>query len=132
LRRLAAIDVGTNTIRMLVADRIGKRNVTVLRRRHIVGLGRRLRDTGRIGDAEFAAAIAVLRGYRREMKRAGVDAYRACGTACLREASNRSAFLEASSDEGVDVEVIRPGEEARLAWEGIRAAVAGRDRKSVV
>jgi len=126
LRRLAAIDIGTNTIRMLVADRVGRRTVPVLRRRHIVGLGRRLRETGRIGDAEFAAAVEVLRGYRREMERAGVAAYRACGTACLREADNRAAFLEASSDEGIDVEVIRPGEEARLTWEGIRWAVAGR------
>ena len=126
MRRLAAIDIGTNTIRMLVADRVGKRTVPVLRRRHIVGLGRRLRETGRIGAAEFAAAIGVLRGYRREMDQAGVAAYRACGTACLREAGNRAAFLDASSDEGIDVEVIRPGEEARLTWEGIRAAVAGR------
>ena len=124
--RLAAIDVGTNTIRMLVAERVGRRTVPVARRRHIVGLGRRLRDTGRLGDAEFEAAIGVLRGFRREMERMGVAGYRACGTACLREADNRAAFLEAALDEGIDVEVISPGEEARLTWRGIRAAVSGR------
>jgi len=47
LRRLAAIDIGTNTIRMLVAEaQGGRRAVPVVRRRAIVGLGRRLRDTG--------------------------------------------------------------------------------------
>lgn len=111
---------------MIVAERTGRRTVPVVRRRHIVGLGRRLRDTGRIGEAEFASAIGVLRGFRREMERTGVAGYRACGTACLREADNRAAFLDAALDEGIDVEVIRPAEEARLTWEGIRAAVAGR------
>jgi exopolyphosphatase/guanosine-5'-triphosphate,3'-diphosphate pyrophosphatase len=52
--------------------------------------------------------------------------YRACGTACLREAENRVAFLEAAAGEGIDVDVIEPAEEARLTWEGIRWAVAGR------
>ncbi len=126
MRRLAAIDIGTNTIRMLVAERRGRRDVSVARRRSIVGLGRRLRETGRIGDAEFAAGLRVLREFRLDMRRRGVAAYRACGTACLREAENRAAFLEAAAGEGIDVEVIDTAEEARLTWEGIRGAVAGR------
>ena len=127
MRRLAAIDIGTNTIRMLVAEaRGGRRAVPVARRRSIVGLGRRLRETGRIGEAEFAAGIRVLREFRREMGRGGVAAYRACGTACLREAGNRDAFLEAAADEGIDIEVIGPAEEAHLTWEGIRWAVSAR------
>ena len=60
------------------------------------------------------------------MGRGGVAAYRACGTACLREAENRAVFLEAAAGEGIDIEVIGPAEEARLAWEGIRWAVAVR------
>ena len=116
MRRLAAIDIGTNTIRMLVAEaQGGRRIVPVARRRAIVGLGRRLRESGRIGEEEFAAALRVLREFRREMGRAGVVAYRACGTACLREAGNRAAFLEAAAAEGIDIEVVGPAEEARLA-----------------
>ena len=126
MRRLAAIDIGTNTIRMLVADHGGRRTVAVARRRAIVGLGRRLRETGRIGEEEFDAGLRVLREFRREMKRGGVASYRACGTACLREAENRADFLDAAAGEGIDVEVIGPAEEARLTWEGIRRAVAGR------
>ena len=126
MHRLAAIDIGTNTIRMLVAERGGKRIVAVARRRAIVGLGRRLRETGRIGEAEFDAGLRILREFRREMDRGGVSAYRACGTACLREAENRADFLEAAAGAGIDVEVIGPAEEARLTWGGIRRAVAGR------
>ncbi|MFA6146710.1 MAG: hypothetical protein WC899_00685 [bacterium] len=124
--RLAAIDIGTNTIRMLVAERSGRRTVPVSRRRSIVGLGRRLRETGRIGEAEFEEGIRVLRAFRREMGRTRIASYRACGTACLRDAENRDAFLEAAAGEGIDIEVIDPAEEARLAWDGIRQAVAGR------
>ncbi|HEY6096510.1 MAG TPA: hypothetical protein VIU83_00540, partial [Candidatus Deferrimicrobium sp.] len=104
----------------------GGRTVAVARRRSIVGLGRTLRETGRIGAAEFAASLGVLREFRREMKRGKVAAYRACGTACLREAENAAGFLEAAAGEGIDIEVIRPSEEARLTWEGIRQAVGGR------
>ena len=71
LRRLAAIDIGTNTIRCSSRERGGKRTVPVARRRSIVGLGRCLRETGRIGEAEFAAGLRVLREYRREMGRGG-------------------------------------------------------------
>lgn len=126
MRREAAIDVGTNTIRMLVAERGGRRPVPVARMRSIVGLGRLLRETGRIGKTEFAAGVRVLREFRREMGRAGVASYRACGTACLRSAENSADFLEAASAAGIDIEVIGPAEEARLAWEGIGQAVAGR------
>jgi exopolyphosphatase/guanosine-5'-triphosphate,3'-diphosphate pyrophosphatase len=127
LRRLAAIDIGTNTIRMLVAEtRGGKRIVPVARRRAIVGLGRTLRDTGRIGEAEFAAGLRILREFRREIGRGAVAAYRACGTACLREAGNAADFLEAAAAAGIDIEAIGPTEEARLTWEGIRQAVGGR------
>ena len=126
MRRLAAIDVGTNTIRMLVAEPGVRRTVPVARRRSIVGLGRRLRETGRIGEAEFEAGLRVLREFRRELERTGVVAYRACGTACLREAENRAAFVEAAAGEGIDLEVIGPAEEARLTWEGIRVEIAGR------
>ncbi len=121
---LAAIDIGTNTIRMLVADRDGKGALPVARLRAIVGMGRKLRETGEIGTEEFVASLNVLRRFRREMDRLGVARYRACGTACLRAASNRVAFLEAAGKEGVAVEVIGPAEEARLAWEGIRKGVA--------
>lgn len=126
LHRLASIDIGTNTIRMLVAESDGRRNVPVGRRRSIVGLGRDLRVTGRIGKAEFDSGLRVLREFRREMDHGQVVAYRACGTACLRDAENRTDFLEAAARAGIDIDVIGPDEEARLTWDGIRKAVAGR------
>jgi len=124
--RLAAIDIGTNTARMLVADLSGKRLRPVERFQFILGMGRHLRDTGKIGDKEFRNSIEVLRIFRREMGRLHVESYRACGTACLREAGNRDLFLAAAEKEGIGIDVIEPSEEGRLVWDGIRDSLAGR------
>ncbi|MCL5884452.1 MAG: hypothetical protein M1377_03760 [Deltaproteobacteria bacterium] len=117
---LAAIDVGTNTVRMLVAAREGLRLHPVLRMRRITGLGRELRETGAIGRRESGATLSALRAFHREMRRLGVSRFRACGTAALREASNRGEFLSAARGEGIPVEVITGREEARRTWQGIR------------
>lgn len=116
---VAAIDVGTNTVRMLIAAREGRAFRSVVRRQRITGLGRGMRESGGIGDAGFQNSIRALRAFRREMDALGVVRYRACGTAALREAANRSAFLAASAQEGVAVDVISSREEAARTWAGL-------------
>ncbi len=115
---LAAIDVGSNTLRMMAAHRKGPSLRPVARMRRITGMGRSLRATGAVGEPEFGESIAALREFRREMDRLGVVQYRACGTAALREASNRDRFLQAAEAEGIRIEVIPSEEEARLTWAG--------------
>lgn len=116
---LAAVDVGTNTVRMLVATRDRGRLRPLLRMRRITGMGRDLRETGAIGARELRDSIATLRAFRREIVRLGVDRVRACGTAVLREASNRDVFLAEAAASGIPVQVISPDEEARLTWSGV-------------
>ena len=122
--RLAAIDIGTNTIRMMVAERNGKTIRPLARYTRIIGLGRYLRDTGNIGEQELKEAVKTLRQFRREMDLLGVDSYRSCGTACLREAANREHFLSAAQKVGVVTETISPAEESRLVWEGTRRTLS--------
>jgi exopolyphosphatase/guanosine-5'-triphosphate,3'-diphosphate pyrophosphatase len=126
MRPLAAIDVGTNTVRMLVAVKEGKRLRAVLRRRRITGLGKSLRTTGEIGEREFRDSLEVLKDFRREMNALGVSRYRACGTAALREATNRNAFLTNAARAGISMDIIPAGEEARLTWEGAAGRLRGR------
>lgn len=122
---LAAIDIGTNTIRMLVAGRIGGALRPVDRMRRITGMGKELRATGGIGEPELRESVLALKEFRGRMDALGVSRYRACGTAGLREAANRAAFLEAAKAVGVKVEVITAGEEARRTWQGIRGRLRG-------
>ena len=84
-RTLAAIDVGTNTLRMLVGSVEGRSIRPDRRMRRITGMGKALRESGRIGEQEFRASLEALREFREEMDRLGVVEYRACGTAALRE-----------------------------------------------
>lgn len=118
-RTLAAIDVGTNTLRMLVASVEGRSIRPDRRMRRITGMGKALRESGRIGETEFRASLEALREFREEMDRLGVVEYRACGTAALRESGNREEFLEQARRIGVRIAVLSAGEEARYTWNGI-------------
>lgn len=123
----AAIDIGTNTIRMLVAEVERGRIRPVARIRRITGMGKELRATGKIGPREFRESVSALREFRREMDRLNVIKYRACGTAGLRGAENREEFIEAALAAGVRVEVITAAEEARRTWEGVHGRFRGQD-----
>ncbi len=114
-------------MRMLVARREGGKIRPVARVRRITGMGKELRETGRIGEREFRESISALREFRGEMDALGVVKYRACGTAALREAANRAEFLDESGAAGVTVEVITAAEEARRTWEGIHGRYRGKD-----
>jgi len=126
MRLLAAIDIGTNTVRMLISAQERNRLRPVARRRRITGLGKGLRENGGIGEREFRESLEALRDFRKEMDFLGVSRYRACATAGLREASNRNAFLDAAKHEGVLVEIISAREEARRTWEGVAGRLRNR------
>ena len=116
---VAAIDIGTNTIRLLVASREKSGFQVVSRIRRITSMGKALSSTGSIGDIEFNDSIEALRAFRIELDRLGVQHYRACGTAGLRIAGNADRFLAAAGNAGIRVEVISAEEEGRLAWTGM-------------
>jgi exopolyphosphatase/guanosine-5'-triphosphate,3'-diphosphate pyrophosphatase len=132
LGHVAAIDIGTNTIRLLVASRDGDDFRVVSRIRRITSMGKALRSTGEIGESEFHESIAALRAFRDELDRLGVERYRACGTAGLRIAGNADRFLAAATGVGINVEVISADEEARLAWSGMLLGMGDRVRDVVL
>ena len=132
MRFLAAIDVGTNTVRMLISAQERNRLRPVVRRRRITGLGKSLRENGGIGEQEFRDSLAALRDFRKEMDSLGVSRYRACATAGLREASNRNAFLDEAKREGVLVEIISAREEALRTWEGVTGRLRNRGETLVM
>lgn len=129
---VAAIDIGTNTIRLLVASRDGDDIRVVSRIRRITSMGKALPSTGEIGESEFHESIAALRAFRDELDRLGVERYRACGTAGLRIAGNADRFLAAATGVGINVEVISADEEARLAWSGMLLGMGDRVRDVVL
>jgi exopolyphosphatase/guanosine-5'-triphosphate,3'-diphosphate pyrophosphatase len=121
--RVAAIDCGTNSIRLLVGDISDGRLTDVSRRMEIVRLGEGVDRTGRLSDAALARTKKALLAYASEIAESNVQAVRMCATSASRDASNAQEFRDMVHDVlGVDPEVITGDEEARLSFTG---AVAG-------
>jgi exopolyphosphatase / guanosine-5'-triphosphate,3'-diphosphate pyrophosphatase len=123
--RVAAIDCGTNSIRLLIADVADGRLADVARRMEIVRLGEGVDRTGRLSDQALARTRKALIGYAAEIAELGVGPVRMCATSASRDASNAQDFRDMVRGVlGVDPEVITGDEEARLSFRG---AVTGLD-----
>ena len=119
--RVAAIDVGTNTVLLTVAERSGRTFQPVVERAEITRLGRWVDRTGRLDPAAIADTVAVIARYAAEARSLGVTRIAAVATSAARDASNGAEFFEAArTAAGLVPEIIPGDEEARLvhlsAW----------------
>src|SRR5437763_7392805 len=91
--RVAAIDCGTNSIRLLVADVVDGRLLDVTRRMEIVRLGQGVDRTGRLDTSALERTLSALRVYADEIGRLEVDRVRMIATSATRDAKNREEFV---------------------------------------
>jgi exopolyphosphatase/guanosine-5'-triphosphate,3'-diphosphate pyrophosphatase len=131
--RLATIDVGTNTVLLLVAERRGSELVAIRERAEITRLGRGVDATGRLDPAAIAATVSVVADFAREARALGASEIACVATSAARDAANGAEFFAAArAAAGVSPEIIGGEEEARLvygsAWRDFapRPARAGR------
>ena len=121
--RVAAIDCGTNSLRLLVAD-VGDdgRLVDVVRRMEIVRLGQGIDRTGVIAPEAMARTLAVTREYAEQCRALGVERVRFVATSASRDARNAGEFVagvrEAFGDLDVAPEVVAGDTEARFSFSG--------------
>jgi exopolyphosphatase / guanosine-5'-triphosphate,3'-diphosphate pyrophosphatase len=118
----AAVDVGTNSVRLLVVDAAGDR---ITRELAITRLGQGVDATGALHPDALRRTLDVIAGYRRTWESHGVDGrVRICATSAVRDASNRDDFFDGVRDvAGTDAEVLSGHEEAALAFAGAAGAV---------
>jgi exopolyphosphatase/guanosine-5'-triphosphate,3'-diphosphate pyrophosphatase len=125
--RVAAIDCGTNSIRLLVADLTGSGDdpgatlTDVVRRMEIVRLGEGVDRTGRLSTEAIERTRVALRGYADEIRRLGVpaDRVRMVATSASRDADNAADFTAmVQATLGSRPEVVTGDEEARLSFAG--------------
>ncbi|SFP39179.1 exopolyphosphatase / guanosine-5'-triphosphate,3'-diphosphate pyrophosphatase [Amycolatopsis arida] len=122
--RVAAIDCGTNSIRLLVAELTHRHDGSVdLRDLHremrIVRLGQAVDATGRLAPEALERTRAALVDYTIAARRKGVERVRMVATSATRDAANRDEFFAMTREVlGVDAEVISGDEEARLSFTG--------------
>lgn len=126
--RVAAIDCGTNSIRLLVADHETATDTTtdVLRRMQIVRLGQDVDRTGRLAPAAIERTRVALAGYAEECRDLGVDRVRMVATSATRDAANREDFRGmVLATLGNEPEVISGREEAELSFSGAVRELVG-------
>jgi exopolyphosphatase / guanosine-5'-triphosphate,3'-diphosphate pyrophosphatase len=127
--RVAAIDCGTNSIRLLISDE----GSDVARRMEIVRLGEGVDRTGTLSERAIERTRQALLGYAAEIAELGVQRVRMVATSASRDASNADDFRAmVKSVLGVAPEVITGDEEASLSFLGAVRDLAGGDTKLVV
>lgn len=122
---VAAIDVGANAIRMVIAEVFPDGRIEVLEQLHrAVRLGQDTFRRGRLGGESMRAAVQVLRDYRKLLDLYRVERIRAVATTAVREASNGETFLDrVFMATRLNVEVIDTSEESRLTVSAVCQAV---------
>lgn len=137
MKRVAAIDCGTNSIRLLVAEATAPDSASgagatgelkdLDRRMEIVRLGQGVDRTGRLAPEALERTFAVCREYAAVIKGLGVEHLRFVATSASRDAENREDFVRGVVDIlGVEPEVITGDQEAEFSFLGATKELAGR------
>jgi exopolyphosphatase/guanosine-5'-triphosphate,3'-diphosphate pyrophosphatase len=124
-KTVAAIDIGSNSLRMVIAEVLPDGRIELLERlQRAVRLGQDTFRRGRLGGQSMRAAAAVLKDYRELLRLYNVERVRAVATSAVREASNADTFLDRIfMATALHVEVIDTSEESRLTISAVRQAL---------
>jgi exopolyphosphatase/guanosine-5'-triphosphate,3'-diphosphate pyrophosphatase len=117
--RVAAIDCGTNSIRLLIADITGNNFKEVLRTMEIVRLGQGVDQNKAFQPDAIDRTLSAVRLFKDHIASKGVEKIRFCATSATRDAINRNLFIDGVREIlGIEVEVIPGEEEAELSFIG--------------
>jgi exopolyphosphatase/guanosine-5'-triphosphate,3'-diphosphate pyrophosphatase len=133
--KLAALDIGSNSIHMIVADAAAQDRAfqVIDREKDMVKLGGGCFQGGRLTETAMSAALKSLRKCAKLIERHGCEEVVATATSAVREAKNGGDFLDAVEREtGIRVSVISGEEEARLIWLAVRSAVDLAARRALI
>lgn len=118
--KLASIDVGTNSVRLLITEYKNNKFMTVKRCMQITRIGENLEKTGKISVNSTRKTLEVLSRFNHLIKEESVERIRAVGTRALRQASNSDWFLsDIYKKLGINIEIISGEEEAKLSLYGV-------------
>jgi len=115
--RRAIMDIGSNSVLLLVADGTpGKPGMTIVETTNVSGLGTGVRATGRLSEPGISHTLAALRDGFAVARAHGAESIEAVGTMALRIAQNADEFLAMAQAQGTPVHVISGDEEAELGF----------------
>ncbi len=126
--RVGVIDIGSNSIRLVVYDGVSRTLVPVFNEKVMSALGRDLAVTGRLSPAGIELALRNLERFTRILEGMGVDRVDALATSAVRDAADGRAFVDEIERRcGLTVTIISGFEEGRLSALGVLAGIPGAD-----
>jgi exopolyphosphatase/guanosine-5'-triphosphate,3'-diphosphate pyrophosphatase len=129
--RIAVVDLGTNSTRLLVAERSGEELRQLERRTRVTRLGQDVERSGRLADEAMQRVYEAVAGYREAIDRLGAERIVALATSAVRDAANGEDFRRELRERfEIEVRTIPGEEEARLTFLG--ATVGRADRETLV
>jgi exopolyphosphatase/guanosine-5'-triphosphate,3'-diphosphate pyrophosphatase len=129
----AVIDIGTNSLKMHVAEVRGGRTEVLEDLTQVTRLGEGLHETGELSSEAMARTVEAVDSFRAKAAELGVESITAVGTMALRSASNAGAFIDAVRERcGLEVEVLPGEEEARLSYLAVLSGLGAGEGRVVV
>src|SRR6201993_5051254 len=126
--RIGVIDLGSNSLRLVVFERLGAALFPLFNEKVMCGLGRGIASTGRLNPEGIGLAFVNLRRFVAFARAIGVDHLAVLATAAVRDASDGEAFAaEVERQCCVPVRIIDGAEEARLSAAGVLAGIPNAD-----
>jgi exopolyphosphatase/guanosine-5'-triphosphate,3'-diphosphate pyrophosphatase len=127
-RRCAVIDVGSNSVRLVVFEGVVRAPLPVFNEKVLAGLGRTISSTGELDPKGETKALAAVERYVALSRALGAGSPEIVATAAVRDASDGQEFVDAIEQSiGIRVRVLRGRDEARLSALGVTAAFPGAD-----
>jgi exopolyphosphatase / guanosine-5'-triphosphate,3'-diphosphate pyrophosphatase len=131
MKKIASIDIGSNTVRLLILESDGHNNFhTLTSRRVITRLGEGMDIHGKLMESRMSETFSALSLFHQDCLDQGNPPLFAVATSAVREASNGEEFVRHAKEKtGIDIEIISWEEEARLTLEGVFWKIPHENRK---
>ena len=133
MKKIASIDIGSNTVRLLILESMGNAEFNLLvSKRNITRLGEGMDTQGKLGIKRMEVTLQVLAAFRQTCLENGDPPLFAVATSAVRESSNGHDFVRRAKNEaGIDIKIIPWEEEARLTLEGVFWKIPNNNRKVI-
>ena len=128
-RRAAVVDLGSNSVRLVVFEGLGRNPVAVFNEKAVLRLGRGLEASGRLNEEAVVQALQVMQRYNAIARAMGADPFEVLATAAVRDASNGPDFVAELQTRmpGVPIRILSGEQEADFAAAGTICGIPGAD-----
>src|SRR5918993_1326733 len=120
-QRAGVVDLGSNSVRLVIFEGRGRNPSTIFNEKAVLGLGRGLQGSGRLNEDAIGAAMTVMARYGAIARAMRAEPLEVLATAAVRDASNGAEFVRALEARmpGVPIRILSGAEEARFAADGL-------------